>query len=167
MKGWDYVLRIGLGYDVHRLHAGRQLVLGGVIIPYPQGFQAYSDGDPVAHAIVDALLGTISPGEDIANRFPDTDPQNKNIRSLRYLERLRPVLADAQANILNMDMVIEAEKPKLKPYFLAMRQNIAEALDIRVDQVGMKGKTSEGAGYLGRGEAIACRVVALVEIKHT
>ena len=166
MKGWDHVLRIGLGYDVHRLHTGRQLVLGGVIIPYPQGFQAYSDGDPVAHAIVDALLGTISPGEDIANRFPDTDPQNKNIRSLRYLERLRPVLVDAQANILNMDMVIEAEKPKLKPYFLAMRQNIAEALDIHVDQVGMKGKTSEGAGYLGRGEAIACRVVALVEITH-
>ena len=77
MKGWDHVLRIGLGYDVHRLHTGRQLVLGGVIIPYPQGFQAYSDGDPVAHAIVDALLGTISPGEDIANRFPDTDPRNK------------------------------------------------------------------------------------------
>lgn len=162
------MLRIGLGYDVHRLHQGRELVIGGVKIPYSMGFQAYSDGDPVAHAVVDALLGAISPAEDIADRFPDTDPQNKNIRSLAYLQRLRSLLVASHATILNMDMVIEAEKPKLKTYYAEMRQNIADALGIGINQVGIKGKTSEGAGYLGRGEAIAVRVVVLVneEAEH-
>lgn len=157
------MLRIGLGYDVHRLHQGRELVLGGVTIPYSMGFQAYSDGDPVAHAVVDALLGAISPAEDIADRFPDTDPRNKNIRSMKYVERLRPLLVATHTTILNMDMVIEAEKPKLKAHYTLMRQNIANALEIRIDQVGIKGKTSEEAGYLGRGEAIAVRVVVLVD----
>lgn len=161
------MLRIGLGYDVHRLHPGHPLVLGGVTIPYHAGFVAYSDGDPIAHAVVDAVLGAIVPGEDIADRFPDTDPQNKNIRSLEYLRRLSPLLSDNHATIHNLDMVVEAEKPKLKPHFPEIRKNIAQALGIHVDQIGVKGKTSEGAGYLGRGDAIAVRVVILIDIEDS
>ena len=144
------MLRIGLGYDVHRLHAGHPLVLGGVTIPHNAGFVAYSDGDPLSHAVVDALLGVIAPGDDIADWFPDTDPQNENIRSLHYIQRLRPALETKHATIHNLDMVIEAEKPKLKPHYPVIRQNIADALNITLDQIGIKGKTSEGAGYLGR-----------------
>ena len=157
------MLRIGMGYDVHRLHPGHPLVLGGVTIPYAAGFIAYSDGDPLSHAVVDAILGAISPGEDIADRFPDTDPRNEKIRSLDYLYRLQPLLRTTQATIHNVDMVVEAEQPKLKPHFPAIRHNIAEALAIALDQVGIKGKTSEGAGYLGRGEAIAVRVIVLID----
>ncbi len=158
------MLRIGLGYDVHRLHDGLSLTLGGINIPYGAGFRAYSDGDPVSHAVVDAILGIIDPGHDIADWFPDTDPQNKNIRSIQYLHRLRPVLEDRHVILHNLDMVIEAERPKLKPHFLAMRQAIADALGLPVDCIGIKGKTSEGSGYLGRGEAIAVRVVVLADL---
>ncbi len=151
-----------MGYDVHRLHPGHPVVLGGVSIPYAAGFVAYADGDPLSPAVVDAILGAISPGEDMADRFPDTDPRNEKSRSLDYLYRIPPLLHSLQATIHNVDMVVEAEQPKLKPHFPVMRHHIAEALAVALDQGGIKGKTSEGAGYLGRGEAIAVRVVALI-----
>ena len=155
------MLRVGLGYDIHRLVPGRPLVIGGVEIPFEKGFQAYSDGDVVAHALVDALLGAVSPGEDIADRFPDTDPQNKDIRSILYLVRLRPLLEEKVASVLNLDVVIEADRPRLKPHFPQMRHNIAQALGISLAQVGIKGKTSDGLGMMM--EAIAARAIVLLD----
>ena len=158
------MLRIGLGYDIHSLHPGHGLVLAGVEVPYDRGFNVYSDGDVVSHALVDAITGALAEG-DIADHFSDKDPQNKDIRSLLYLVRLRPLLARRRAKVVNLDCVIEAEAPKLKPYFPAMRRTLADALQVTIEQVSIKGKTSEGLGYIGRSEAIAARAVVLLDLK--
>jgi len=157
------VLLIGLGYDIHRLHPGRKLVLGGVEIPFDKGFNVYSDGDVVAHALVDAITGALAEG-DIADHFSDKDPQNKDIRSLLYLVRLRPLIHARGARLNNLDCIVEADTPKIKPFIPEMRNNIADALEIPIARVSVKGKTSEGLGYLGQGEAIAARTVVLLEI---
>lgn len=138
-------------------------MLAGEEIPHTKGFEAYSDGDVVSHAVVDALLGALAAG-DIADRFSDRDPVNKGIRSLEYLVRLRPWLAAEGAEIVNLDCVLELEKPKLKPHFPAMRQNIAESLGLELGQVSLKGKTGDGVGLIGDEEAAAARVVVLVNL---
>lgn len=124
----------------------------------------YSDGDVVSHALVDAITGALADG-DIADHFSDKDPQNKNIRSVLYLVRLRSLLELRRATIVNLDCVVEAEAPKLKPYFSKMRQAVADALQVTVEQISIKGKTSEGLGYIGRSEAIACRAVVLLDLE--
>ena len=149
---------------MHRLHPGHPLVLAGVNIPYEKGFAVYSDGDVVSHALVDAITGALAEG-DIADHFSDKDPQNRGIQSIRYLARLHPLLEKHCAHIVNIDCVIEAEQPKLKPFFPEMRRTLGNILRIPVDRVSIKGKTTEGMGYLGQSQAVAARAIALVSLE--
>ena len=148
-------VRIGIGYDIHRLVRGRKLVLGGVDIPYDKGLMGHSDGDVLLHAIGDAILGA-SNKRDIGYHFPDTDPKYKNISSLILLKEIMNI---TKAGIINIDSVIVCEKPKLSPYILAMQKNIAETLGISVECISIKAKTNEGMGLIGRGEGIAAYAV--------
>jgi 2-C-methyl-D-erythritol 4-phosphate cytidylyltransferase/2-C-methyl-D-erythritol 2,4-cyclodiphosphate synthase len=157
--------RAGIGYDLHRLVAGRPLLLGGVTIPFERGLAGHSDADAVCHAIIDALLGAAGAG-DIGRHFPDTDPQWKGASSLGLLQRVAGMLRDRGLEVGNIDASVIAERPKLAPYIDAMRANIAEALGMSADRVSVKGKTNEGVGELGRGEAIAVHAVALVRASH-
>lgn len=154
--------RSGIGYDLHKLSAGRKLVLGGVVVPFPKGPAGHSDGDVLSHAICDALLGAASLG-DIGTHFPDTDPKWKGVSSLVFLERVRALLKQSKLRIAHIDAVVITEKPKLGPHFPAMREALAKALGIERDQINLKAKTHEGMGEIGRGEAIAAQVVATVE----
>jgi 2-C-methyl-D-erythritol 4-phosphate cytidylyltransferase / 2-C-methyl-D-erythritol 2,4-cyclodiphosphate synthase len=154
-------LRIGNGYDLHRLVAGRPLILGGVTIPFEKGLQGHSDADAVCHAVTDALLGAIGAG-DIGRHFPDTDPQWKDANSIVLLARAGEIVADAGYAIGNVDVVVIAQRPKLAPHVETMRVNLARALGIDASQVSVKGKTNEGVDSMGAGEAIAVHAVALV-----
>ncbi|MDZ7271668.1 MAG: 2-C-methyl-D-erythritol 2,4-cyclodiphosphate synthase [candidate division KSB1 bacterium] len=154
-------MRVGQGYDVHRLVSGRPLILGGVEIPFPQGLLGHSDADVLCHAIADALLGAAAAG-DIGRHFPNTDPQWKGVSSLLLLERVAKILADAGAVVVNVDATVVAERPMLAPYIEAMRHNIAVALGISQTAVSVKATTSEGLGLTGRGEGIAASAVALI-----
>ncbi len=154
--------RIGNGYDVHRLVAGRKLVLGGVEVPHHQGLDGHSDADALCHAICDALLGAVGAG-DIGHYFPDTDPQWKDISSLVLLEKVGQVVKERGYKISNTDATIVAQKPKLAPYIDRMKQNIAKALVIGPGQVNVKATTTEKLGFPGREEGIAADAVALVE----
>jgi 2-C-methyl-D-erythritol 2,4-cyclodiphosphate synthase len=153
------VSRMGIGYDVHRLELGRRLVLGGVEIEADRGPVGHSDGDALAHALCDALLGAAGLG-DIGTHFPDSDPQWKGVSSLLFLERTAEMLAAHALRIAWIDAVVIAERPKLGPHFPAMRQALAASLGISSDIINLKAKTNEGLGELGRGEAIAAHVVA-------
>ncbi len=153
--------RAGTGYDLHRLVDGRPLVLGGVTIPFERGLAGHSDADVVAHAITDAMLGAAAAG-DIGRHFPDTDARWKGASSIDLLKRAAEVLRGMGLGVGNVDATIIAERPKLSPYVDAMRANVAAALGIPVDRVSIKGKTNEGVGELGRGEAIAVHAIALV-----
>src|SRR5712671_6146335 len=154
--------RIGIGNDIHRLEAGRKLVLGGVRIPFAKGPLGHSDGDALAHAICDALLGAAGLG-DIGTHFPDTDPKWKDVSSLRFLERVRELLAEKQLRISHMDAVVITEKPKLGPHFPAMREALAKSLGISVSAINLKAKTNEGVDAIGHGEAIAAQAVVILE----
>ncbi len=154
--------RIGNGYDVHRLVAGRKLVLGGVEVPHHQGLDGHSDADALCHAICDALLGAVGAG-DIGHYFPDTDPQWKDISSLVLLEKVGQVVKERGYKISNTDATIVAQQPKLAPYIDRMKQNIAKALVIGPGQVNVKATTTEKLGFPGREEGIAADAVALVE----
>lgn len=154
--------RIGTGYDLHRLVEGRPLVLGGVTIPFERGLLGHSDADAICHAVTDAVLGAAAAG-DIGRLFPDTDPQWRGASSVELLRRATAVLRDRAFEVVNVDVVVIAERPKLGPYLVAMRDNVARALGVDVDRVSIKGKTNEGIGELGRGEAIAVHAIALVE----
>jgi 2-C-methyl-D-erythritol 2,4-cyclodiphosphate synthase len=154
--------RIGNGYDVHRLVAGRKLILGGVEVPHDQGLDGHSDADALCHAICDALLGAVGAG-DIGHYFPDTDPQWKNISSLVLLEKVGQVVKEQGYRISNTDAIIVAQQPKLAPYIDRMKQNIAKALVIGPGQVNVKATTTEKLGFTGREEGIAADAVALVE----
>jgi 2-C-methyl-D-erythritol 2,4-cyclodiphosphate synthase/2-C-methyl-D-erythritol 4-phosphate cytidylyltransferase len=155
------VLRIGNGYDLHRLAPGRPLILGGVTIPYDKGLHGHSDADAVCHAVTDAILGAAGAG-DIGRHFPDTDAAWKSADSLALLARAAAIVADAGYLVANVDVVVIAERPKLVPYVDAMQANVARALGIASGQVSVKGKTNEGVESMGAGESIAVHAVALL-----
>ena len=155
-------LRIGHGYDVHRLTEGRALILGGVEIPYEKGLLGHSDADVLTHAVMDALLGAAALG-DIGKLFPDSDAAYKGISSIELLKRVKERLAEAGFETVNLDATILAQAPKLAPYRDEMRGNIACALGIPVSRVSVKATTEEGLGFTGSGEGIAAHAVALLE----
>jgi 2-C-methyl-D-erythritol 4-phosphate cytidylyltransferase/2-C-methyl-D-erythritol 2,4-cyclodiphosphate synthase len=154
-------VRVGTGYDLHRLVEGRPLVLGGITIPFERGLAGHSDGDAVCHAVTDALLGAASAG-DIGGHFPESDERFRGASSLGLLARAAAIVADAGFATANVDVVVIAERPKIAPFLVAMRASIAQALAIPIDRVSVKGKTNEQVGELGRGEAIAVHAVALL-----
>ena len=155
-------LRIGHGYDVHRLKTGRALILGGVNIPYDLGLDGHSDADVLTHAIMDALLGAAAAG-DIGKLFPDNDEAFRGISSLELLRRVKLHLAENNYKIVNVDATIIAQAPKLSPYREAMRENLAKVMEVDVDQVSVKATTEEHLGFTGRGEGIAAHAVCLIE----
>lgn len=155
-------MRIGHGYDVHRLVEGRRLVLGGVEIPGDIGLLGHSDADVLIHAVMDALLGAAAMG-DIGGMFPDSDPQYKNIDSRKLLEAVRERLEEAGYSISNIDCTIIAQAPKLAPYIPQMRQNLAETLKILQSQVNVKATTEEKLGFTGEGLGMAAHAVALID----
>ncbi|HJB87996.1 MAG TPA: 2-C-methyl-D-erythritol 2,4-cyclodiphosphate synthase [Candidatus Blautia excrementigallinarum] len=156
------MMRVGLGYDVHRLTLGRDLILGGEKIPWEKGLLGHSDADVLIHAVMDALLGAAALG-DIGQHFPDTDPAYKGISSLRLLDHVAGLLKKQGFSVGNIDAVIIAQKPKMAPYIPKMRQNIAQALGISADRVNIKATTEEKLGFTGREEGIASQAVCLLE----
>ena len=154
-------MRIGMGYDVHKLVEGRKLIMGGVEIPYEKGLLGHSDADVLLHAIMDALLGAAALG-DIGKHFPDTDPAYKGISSIKLLEHVGSLLEENCFLIENIDATIIAQAPKMRPHIDAMRQNIANALCIMVDQVNVKATTEEGLGFTGSGEGISAQAICLL-----
>lgn len=155
-------MRIGMGYDVHRLKEGRKLILGGVEIPYEKGLLGHSDADVLLHAVMDALLGAAALG-DIGKHFPDTDPAYEGASSIRLLEHVGGLIDDKLYVIGNIDATIIAQRPKMAPYIEQMRKNIAQALQIDVSQVNVKATTEEGLGFTGSGEGISSQAVACLE----
>ncbi len=155
-------MRIGMGYDVHRLTEGRDLIIGGVKIPFEKGLFGHSDADVLLHAIMDALLGAAALG-DIGKHFPDTDEAYRGISSLKLLEKVGKLLEENLYFIGNIDASVIAQRPKLAPYREEMRQNIADALHISVNQVNVKATTEEGLGFTGAGEGISSQAVVLLE----
>jgi 2-C-methyl-D-erythritol 2,4-cyclodiphosphate synthase len=151
--------RCGIGYDLHRLEEGRKLVVGGIELPFDKGPVGHSDGDVLAHAMCDALLGAAGLG-DIGTHFPDTDPKWKGANSLVFLEHARKLLDEKHFEIEWIDAVVIAEKPKLGPHFPKMREALAKALSMSAEKIHLKAKTNEGVDAIGRGEAIAAHVIA-------
>lgn len=154
-------MRIGMGYDVHRLTEGRDMIIGGVKIPYEKGLLGHSDADVLLHAICDALLGAAALG-DIGKHFPDTDPAYKGISSLVLLEKVGELIQEKSFFIENIDATIIAQAPKMRPYIDTMRENIANALGIMVEQVNVKATTEEGLGFTGSGEGISSQAICLL-----
>ena len=154
-------MRIGMGYDVHRLTEGRKLVMGGVEIPYEKGLLGHSDADVLLHAVMDALLGAAALG-DIGKHFPDTDPAYKGISSLKLLSCVGELLEENCFFIENIDATIIAQAPKMRPHIDAMRENIAKMLGIDISQVNVKATTEEGLGFTGNGEGISAQAVCLL-----
>ncbi len=155
-------MRIGNGYDVHRLVEARPLIIGGVEIPYNLGLLGHSDADVLLHAIADALLGAAALG-DIGRHFPDNDPRYCGISSLILLKETGHKLKEAGFKVSNLDSIIIAQKPKMAPHIEKMRENIAKALDIEIRQVNVKATTTEGLGFCGRGEGIAASCIAIIK----
>ena len=156
------MLRIGMGYDVHKLVEGRKLILGGVEIPHTLGLLGHSDADVLVHAVMDALLGAIA-GGDIGKHFPDTDPQYKGVSSIKLLEYVKGFLDREGAKIHNIDATIIAQKPKMAPYIMTMRENIANALGIELDQINVKATTEEGLGFTGTEAGISSQAIVLLD----
>ena len=154
-------MRVGLGYDVHRLESGRDLIIGGVKIEYEKGLLGHSDADVLTHAIMDALLGAACLG-DIGLHFPDTAGEFKDISSIVLLERVRDLIKEAGYEIGNIDATIIAQAPKMRPYIDDMRKNIADALKIDINQVNIKATTEEHLGFTGRGEGISSEAICLL-----
>jgi 2-C-methyl-D-erythritol 2,4-cyclodiphosphate synthase len=154
----------GIGYDVHRFAVGRRLVLGGMIIDFPLGLEGHSDADVLCHAIADALLGAAGES-DIGHLFPNTDESLRGLDSLVIVRTVREKLKAMDIVVLNVDATLVAEAPKMAPYLPGMKANLAEALALSPDRVGIKATTNEGLGFLGRGEGIAALAVASVERK--
>lgn len=154
-------MRIGMGYDVHRLTKDRKCIVGGVEIPYEKGLLGHSDADVLLHAIMDALLGAAALG-DIGKHFPDTDPAYEGISSLKLLEHVAALLTENLFLVENIDATIIAQAPKMRPYIDQMRENIAKALSIEVSQVNVKATTEEGLGFTGSGEGISAQAVCLL-----
>lgn len=157
----ENLMRVGMGYDVHRLTEDRDLILGGVKIPWEKGLLGHSDADVLIHAIMDALLGAAALG-DIGQHFPDTDPAYKGISSIKLLEHVAALLNEKGYGVGNIDAVIIAQKPKMAPHIPLMRENIARALDMDVDCLSIKATTEEKLGFTGREEGIASQAVCLL-----
>lgn len=155
-------MRIGHGYDVHRLTAGRKLILGGVEIPHTVGLDGHSDADVLVHAVMDALLGAAKAG-DIGRLFPDSDPQYRGISSLLLLEKVAAILREKRWRVGNLDVTVLAQRPKLAPHVPQMEENLARVLNISPEQVNIKATTEEGLGFTGACEGIACHAVCLLE----
>lgn len=154
-------MRIGMGYDVHRLVPDRELVLGGVKLDYEKGLLGHSDADVLLHAVMDAILGAAALG-DIGKHFPDTDPQYKGADSICLLKTVRELVGQNGYVVGNIDATIIAQKPKMRPYIEQMRENIAKALEIEVSQVNVKATTEEGLGFTGTGEGISAQAVCFL-----
>jgi len=155
-------MRVGMGYDVHRLGPDRDLILGGVKIPYELGLIGHSDADCLAHAIMDSLLGAAAMG-DIGKHFPDTDPAYKGADSLKLMAHVKSLLDEAGYQIVNIDATIIAQKPKMAPHIPEMREKMAGVLGIGVDQLNVKATTEEGLGFTGEGLGISCQSICLLE----
>ncbi len=155
-------MRIGHGYDVHRLVEDRRLILGGVTVPYEKGLLGHSDADVLAHAVADALLGAAALG-DIGGLFPDSDPQYKDADSIELLRQVVKAVHDAGYTIVNIDATVLAQAPKLKPYIASMRERLSTACALPIDAVNVKATTEEGLGFTGAGEGIAAHAVCLLE----
>ncbi len=155
-------IQVGQGYDVHAFTEGRPLILGGVTIPYESGLSGHSDADAVIHAIVDALLGAAALG-DIGTHFPSNDPRWKDQPSAVFLEYAHDLLREHGWTVGNVDATIVAERPKMSPHVQAMRQHLAEHLHIEIERVSVKATTTDGLGFAGRREGIACYAIALIE----
>ena len=155
-------MRVGMGYDVHKLVEGRDLIMGGVKIPYEKGLLGHSDADVLLHAISDALLGAAALG-DIGKHFPDTDPKYKGADSLKLLEHVGNLIEEKLYVIGNIDATIIAQRPKMAPHIPQMRENIAKALCIDVDQVNVKATTEEGLGFTGSGEGISSQAIVFLQ----
>lgn len=154
-------MRIGMGYDVHKLVENRDLIIGGVQIPYEKGLLGHSDADVLLHAVMDALLGAAALG-DIGSHFPDTDPQYKGISSIKLLKKTGSLLEENCFLIENIDATIIAQQPKMRPYIDTMRANIADALGIQIEQINVKATTEEGLGFTGNGSGIASHAVCML-----
>ena len=157
-------MRIGIGYDIHRLVEGRKLILGGVEIPHEKGLMGHSDADVILHAAGDAMLGAIGSG-DIGTHFPNTDPRYKNASSIGLLKKVNNIISKAGYRVNNIDCVLSCENPKLTPFMDEMKENISKALGIEKKNIGIKATTNEGIGAIGKGEAIAAYAVVCVEKK--
>ena len=157
------MVHVGIGYDVHQLVTGRQLVLGGVMIPHPKGLDGHSDADALMHALCDAILGALGE-EDIGHFFPNTDPRWKGVPSKVFLEEAARQVLQRNGRIVNVDATVIAQAPKIYPHLAGMKQNIADALGLRVAQVGIKATTNEHMGFIGREEGIAAMAVASVDL---
>ena len=155
-------MRVGLGYDVHKLVEGRKLIMGGVEIPYEKGLLGHSDADVLVHAIMDALLGAAALG-DIGKHFPDTDPAYKGADSIELLRHVGTLLDEHMYIIENIDATIIAQRPKMAPHIMTMRENFAKRLGISVDQVNVKATTEEGLGFTGSGEGISSQAICAIE----
>ena len=155
-------MRIGMGYDVHKLVENRDLILGGVKIPYELGLLGHSDADVLIHAIMDSLLGASALG-DIGKHFPDTDPKYKGISSIELLKEVGKLLKDNNFTIGNIDSTIIAQKPKMAPHIESMRKNIADALNLSVNQINVKATTEEGLGFTGEGLGISSQSICLLK----
>ena len=156
------MLRIGNGYDVHKLVEGRKLILGGVEIPHTKGVLGHSDGDVLIHAIMDAMLGALALG-DIGQHFPDTDMKYENIDSTILLTRVKELIAERGYRVINLDSIIVLQKPKVKPYIEAMRKRVAEVLEIDIAQVSVKATTEEKLGFTGDESGVKSYCVVLLE----
>ena len=155
-------MRVGMGYDVHKLVEGRPLILGGVTIPYEKGLLGHSDADCLVHAIMDSLLGAAALG-DIGKHFPDTDPRYEGADSMKLLSDVKKMLDDRSYIIGNIDATIIAQKPKMASFIPEMRQRIADTLEIELDRINVKATTEEGLGFTGEGLGISCQSIALLE----
>ena len=158
-------MRVGMGYDVHKLTEGRKLILGGVDIPWEKGLLGHSDADVLIHAVMDALLGAAALG-DIGKHFPDTDPAYKGISSIKLLVHVAGLLRENGYEVGNIDATVIAQKPKMAPHILQMRRNMAEALGISESKLNIKATTEEGLGFTGRGEGIASQAICLLTEKQ-
>jgi 2-C-methyl-D-erythritol 2,4-cyclodiphosphate synthase len=156
------MIRVGIGYDSHRFEEGRPLMLGGVEVPHHRGLGGHSDADAVAHALIDAILGAAAAG-DIGQHFPDTDPEWKGVDSLELLRRARELVRQRGFAVVQADVTIIAEQPRLRPHLATMAARLSERLGAPADSVSLKAKTNEGMGFIGRGEGIAVIAVATLE----
>ena len=155
-------MRVGLGYDVHKLVKGRQLVLGGVTIPFEKGLLGHSDADVLTHAVCDAILGASGLG-DIGVHFPDTNPKYKDISSIKLLKETFQMMSAKEFTIANIDTVVFAENPKLSPYRQTIQKTLADALELEPHQINIKATTTEGLGTIGQGDGIAAMAVVLIQ----
>jgi 2-C-methyl-D-erythritol 2,4-cyclodiphosphate synthase len=160
----NFVMRVGLGYDIHRLVKGKRLFLGGLRVVHEKGLLAHSDGDVILHAVGDALLGAMGKG-DIGEYFPNTESKYKNIASAKILGRIFALVKANKFKIENLDITLIAEKPKILPYKKKMKETLGKILEITAEQINIKATTNEGIGLVGRGQAMACFAVVVLEDK--